>query len=216
MRAHVTMRLSGLAGAALVALAACTPEPEFIPRSSYETGPSQIAFAMHFRQGQSDLEGVEIARIRGLLRDLELRAGDDIAVRIGVTGRDAVDNARVAAAAAAVTGTPARVRVMGTDPAPLGSDRVDVGVIEVVRNGRLRVVCQTPAIDSWERDRLLVDPPVACANALNIANMAANPRDLVAPRPMTGSHAATTIRAVERYRTDQVKQPARVIGGTGG
>ena len=209
-----TCRARLLMAAALVALMGCVPEPPHIPHSSYATGPSQLAFAVYFRRGDADLPATEVARVREVLRGLELRAGDDIAVRLGVTGHEALDDGRIAAAAAAVTGTPARVRVVGTEPAPLGD--ADVGVIEVVRQGRIRVICPTPAIDSWERDRLLVDPPVACANALNIANMAARPADLVAPRSLRGSDAAVTIGAVERHRTDRVKEIANTAATSGG
>lgn len=209
-------RLSrGLVAAVLLAMAGCTPEPPHIPHSSYETGPSQLAFAVYFRQGHSDLAAGEVARIREVLDTLALRPGDDVSVRVGVTGRPALDDGRIAAAAAAVTGTPARVRVVGTEPAPLGDGFADVGVIDVVRNGRIRVVCPTPAIDSWERDRLLVDPPVACANALNIANMAARPADLVAPRRLQGSEGVASAAAVDRYRADEVKAIANLdsMGG---
>lgn len=203
-------RLGLAAAAALVALAGCVPEPAYIPHASYETGPSQLAFAVYFRQGQPDLAAGEVARVREVLQTLQLRPGDDISVRVGVTGRQALDDGRIAAAAAALTGTPARVRVVGTEPAPLGDGFADVGVIDVVRNGRIRVVCPTPAIDSWERDRLLVDPPVACSNALNIANMAARPADLVAPRSLRGSGGVVSAAAVDRYRADQVKAIANL------
>lgn len=211
MTARIANRrlLSGLACAGLLAaLAACTPEPPFIPDSSYRTGPSELAFSLYFRQGSAELNAGEVARTREILGDMGLRAGDDIAVRIGITGSEALDEGRIAAAAAVVAGTPARVRVFGTDPSPLGTGTSDIAVIEVIRNGRIVVVCPTPAIDSWERDRLLVDPPVACANALNIANMAARPRDLVAPGRLRGSDGITSVAAVERYRTDTIKEPA--------
>jgi len=201
-------RLSGLACAGLLAaLAACTPEPPFIPDSSYRTGPSEMAFSLYFQQGSAQVRAGEAARIREILRDLGVRAGDDISVRIGVTGSETLDEGRLATAAAVVAGTPARVRIFGTDPSPLGTGTAHIAVVEVIRNGRIVVVCPTPAIDSWERDRLLVDPPVACANALNIANMAARPRDLVAPGSLRGSDGVTSAAAVVRYRTDAVKEP---------
>ncbi len=212
----LSRRLAACAALGLMALAGCTPEPPYIPTSSYETGPSQLAFAVYFRQGQPDLVSGEAARIREVLNDLQVRAGDDVSVRIGVTGRAPLDEGRLAAAAAAMVGTPARVRIVGTEPAPLGDGFSNVGVVEVVRNGRIRVVCPTPAIDSWERDRLLVDPPVACANALNIANMAARPADLVAPRNLRGSGGVASVAAVERYRTDRVKAIANLDSMNGG
>jgi type IV pilus biogenesis protein CpaD/CtpE len=127
-----------------------------------------------------------------------------------VTGNEALDEGRLATAAAVVAGTPARVRIFGTEPSPLGAGTADIAVVEVIRNGRIVVVCPTPAIDSWERDRLLVNPPVACANALNIAKMAARPRDLVAPGTLRGSDGITSVAAVDRYRTDTVKEPVPI------
>jgi type IV pilus biogenesis protein CpaD/CtpE len=204
-------RLSGLACAGLLAaLAACTPAPPFIPDSSYRTGPSEIAFSLYFRQGSAEVSAGEVARTREILGDMGLRAGDDISVRIGVTGNEALDEGRLATAAAVVAGTPARVRIFGTEPSPLGAGTADIAVVEVIRNGRIVVVCPTPAIDSWERDRLLVNPPVACANALNIAKMAARPIDLVAPGSLRGSDAITSVAAVDRYRTDTVKEPVEL------
>lgn len=206
---------SALLAAALIAAAGCVPAPPYIPTSSYETGPSRLAFSVYFQPGRPELAGGELARVQDLLRSLELRAGDDIAVSIGVTGRVPLDEGRLAAASAAVAGTPARVRVFGTEPSPLGRGTSDIAVVEVVRNGRIRVVCPTP-IDTWERDRLLVDPPVACANALNIANMAARPADLVAPRRLQGSEGTATVAAVDRYRTDRVKAIANLDAMNGG
>lgn len=215
-RRRAGRRLPGLACAALAVLAGCatpsvttTTEPApFIARSSFETGPSDIAFAMSFARGSTDLATGELLRMQDILRSMELRTGDDIAVRIAITGDVPLDEGRLVSAAAAVAGTPARVRVFGSPVTPLGGNRVDVALVEVVRYGRIRLICPTPAIDSWEVDRLAVDPPVACTNALNIANMAANPRDLVTPRPFGGVDATVSVAAVERYRTDQVKQPA--------
>jgi type IV pilus biogenesis protein CpaD/CtpE len=202
-------RLGGLACAALVAaLAGCATENvPYIARSHYSTGPSETAYALYFQRGAVDLEGGELLRMQDILRSLELRRGDDILVRLAVTGSEPLDEGRLATAAAAVAGTPARVRVVGSAASPLGAGRTDIAVVEVVRNGRIRVICPTPAIDSWERDRLAVMPPVACANALNIAEMAANPRDLVSPRQLVGSNGVVAAEAVERYRLDQVKQP---------
>jgi type IV pilus biogenesis protein CpaD/CtpE len=199
-----------------IAVAGCTPAPPFIPDSSYETGPSRLGFSLYFRPGSSDLAGGEFTRVQELLRSMDLRTGDDIAVSIGVTGRVVLDEGRLVSASAAVAGTPARVRVFGTEPSPLGQGTSDIAVVEVVRNGRIRVVCPTPAIDTWERDRLLVDPPVLCANALNIANMAARPADLVAPRSLQGSEGVASVAAVDRYQNDQVKAIANLDAMNGG
>lgn len=208
--------LGGLAVAALTALAGCDSQPvPFIANSSYSLGPSERLFELSFQSGGADLASGELIWMQDTLSTLGLRAGDDIFVRLGITGNETLDQARVATAAAAVAGTPARVQVLGSPASPLGAGRFDAALVEVVRNGRLRVICPTPAPDTWTPEAAAAEPPPGCSNALNRANMAALPSDLTSPRQLRGSEANAAGAAVERYRLDQIKEPDPLVSMIG-
>ena len=204
-----------LGSIALAVLAGCAQEyrPPYIAKSSYDVGPSTRFYDLEFVRGSVDLSIGELQRMRAILQDLEVKSGDDIIVRLGVTGNEEINQGRVASAAAAVGGTQARVRVLSSDPSPLGAN--NLALVEVVRYGRLRVICPSLAIDSWEEDTIGVNPPPACTNALNRAEMAANPRDLISPRELRGSEAIASIGAIERYRADRVKEPVPLVSTIG-
>jgi type IV pilus biogenesis protein CpaD/CtpE len=51
---------------------------------------------------------------------------------------------------------------------------------------------------------------MGCINAANIASMVAQPRVLTAPGSLRGSDGIAAADAVERYRTDNIKQPGRL------
>jgi type IV pilus biogenesis protein CpaD/CtpE len=87
--------------------------------------------------------------------------------------------------------------------------------VEVVRNGRFRVMCSTPAPDTWTAEEAAAEPPPGCSNALNLANMAARPRDLITPRELRGSEANAAGAAVERYRLDEIKEPDPLVSMIG-
>jgi hypothetical protein len=208
--------LGGLTIAALTALAGCeTGTVPFVPMSSYNVGPSERLYELNFQAGGPDLASGELIWMQDTLATLGLRAGDDIFVRLGVTGNEVLDQGRVATAAAAVAGTPARGQVRGSPASPFGSGRYDAALVEVGRNGRLRVMCPTPAPDTWLPEETFSDPPPGCSNALNRANMAARPRDLTVPRELRGSEANAAGAAVERYRLDQIKEPEPLVSTIG-
>jgi type IV pilus biogenesis protein CpaD/CtpE len=208
-------RQAGAAALLGLALAAgCAPEAPYLADSSYGFGPSQRVYDLRFQPGGADLAAGELARMQAALAALELRQGDAIHVRLGLTGEAELDRARTLTAAAAVAGTPAAVQVLGSAASPLGGGRYDVALVEVVRNARLKVNCPTPAPeDTWSAQASLAEPPTGCTNAWNIAQMAALPSDLIAPRELAGSDGVTSVAAVERYRADRVK--ATTLDGAG-
>ena len=208
--------LGGLAVAALTALAGCeTGTVPYVAKSSYNIGPSERLYEIRFQAGGADLASGELIWMQETLSTLGLRTGDDIFVRLGITGNEDLDQARVATAAAAVAGTPARVQVLGSPASPLGAGRFDAALVEVVRNGRFRVMCSTPAPDTWTAEEAAAEPPPGCSNALNLANMAARPRDLITPRELRGSEANAAGAAVERYRLDEIKEPDPLVSMIG-
>lgn len=193
--------------ALLLLLAACdTTQPPFIPAVDFDQQPASVTFQLNFVRGSAALAPGEATRLSRTLGDLGVRKGDDIIVRIGPSGNAALDQARASAAAAALAGTPAHVRVIGSGQHPLGSGPAALALVEVTRFGTVRVVCPTP-MDAWETDRLLVSPPVGCSNAVNLAEMAARPQDLISPRPLRGSGGAVSAAAVLRHDQDKVKDP---------
>lgn len=193
--------------ALLLLLAACdTTQPPFIPAADFDQQPASVTVQLNFVRGSATLAPGEATRLSRTLSDLGVRKGDDIVVRIGPSGDAALDQARASAAAAALAGTPAHVRVIGSGQHPLGSASSALALVEVTRFGTVRVVCPTP-MDAWETDRLLVSPPVGCSNAVNLAEMAAHPQDLITPKPLRGSRGAVSAAAVLRHDQDKVKDP---------
>lgn len=209
----------GVAAALLVSgceqLGAVNPNPPH-PAGSYESAqffanPSEVQTDMFFRPGSGHLAAGEASRIGRELRSLVLRPSDDIVVTLGGTGSEVLDARREATARHAVSGTPARIRIETRVGFPLAArERRDVGLIQVKRYSTIRVVCpnqgQDFIDDRFGRDELLM----GCTNAVNIANMVADPRDLTAPGSLRGGDGVAEVGAVERYRADQVKQPGRL------
>lgn len=204
--------------AVTLALGACTtqngPDHQFAG-AEYRADPSAVQHNMFFQPGRAELARGESARMTSVLKSLVLRPSDDILVNMGSTGFETLDRQREAAAIRAVSGTPARIRLVARPGFPLAAPDNDVVLVQVNRYSQVRVICPSMGRDfndsQFFRDQLTV----GCTNAVNIANMAAEARDLTAPRQMQGSDGVAAVQAVERYRAGRIRQsgPLGVVAG---
>ena len=83
------------------------------------------------------------------------------------------------------------------------TSRADVVLVHVQRYGRIRVVCPSNQVPG----ELATPLPtwLSCSNGINLATMAAEPRDLIAPGSLEGSEGVMGADAVIRHWTDKVK-----------
>jgi type IV pilus biogenesis protein CpaD/CtpE len=103
-----------------------------------------------------------------------------------------------------VAPAPARVRIVQRPGWTLRDPYPDAALVQVIRYGRVNVRCQTPNGDFVDERFGRSELMMGCANALNIASQAAQPRDLTAPGTLSGAGSSADIMAVENYRSGTV------------
>jgi len=193
------------AGAAALALAGCAAQPigSFDP-AHVTSANSRAQQDVYFRPGAAGFLPGEAERMNAFLRALLLRPQDDVIVTLGSTGSDRLDAARLATMRKTIASQPARLRVIG----PLGfaraPDRPDVAMVQAVRYDQVVVTCPGSGRTNENPALLTAIPVTGCANAANIATMAAEKRDLSAPRRLGGPDGGADVRAIERYRAGDV------------
>lgn len=195
--------LAATVAAALVAGCAAQPIGTF-DRAATTSEASQAQTDLYFRPGETALLPGEADRVNRLLRSLLLRPDDDVILTFGSTGSDVLDARRIAEARRALATRPARLRIV----APIGfaraPDQPDIALVQVKRYDQVLVTCPGSGRTNENRALLTPVPVEGCANAVNVAIMAADARDLTAPRRLEGSDAFTSALAVERYRVGDV------------
>jgi len=195
------------AGAALVALAGCVAQPiGVLDDPEVTSANAQAQTDLVFRPGSPQLLPGEAERVNAFLAALVLREQDDVVLRLGQTGSDRLNAARVATARRSLATGPARLRIVG----PLGfgrgaGDRPDIALVQAIRYDSVRVTCPPPTAPGEIPEFAADTPLLGCANAVNVATMTVDKRDLSAPRVLGGSDDGGSVRAVERYRADAVK-----------
>jgi pilus biogenesis lipoprotein CpaD len=212
---HLRRLLAGAGLAALALAAGCNQQP--IGTFDSAEIVSQAAQAHHdlfFQPGSAGLAAGEAGRVNAFLAGLQLRAEDDVVVRLGPTGSDRLDRQRIATAQHAIAQGPARLRIV----APLGfaraPDRADIALVQVLRYDRLLVQCMGSGRTNENTGELQEIPITGCTNAANLAHMADSKRDLTAPRRLESSDTASAIAAVGRYREGRVTTaPLTATGG---
>lgn len=205
MRMANLLRATTAACAAAILLAGCEAMPiGTFDRPDVTSANAQAQRDFYFTPGSAAPLPGEVEKTNAFLRALLLRPQDDVVLTFGPTGSDRLNAARAAALRAAIASGPARLRIVG----PLGfgtyPDRPDVVLVQAVRYDQVVVVCPGSGRTN-ENPALLTPIPVeGCANAANVATMAAEKRDLSAPRRLSGADAVTAALAVERYRVGDV------------
>lgn len=191
---------------AALALAGCADQPvaSFESPRYLDTG-AQAQTDLYFRPGTSQLAAGEQERLRAFLGAQVLRPTDDVIVDIPSSGVATVDARRVAVTRGAVGPVPARVRLIGPPGFVYTNARPDAAFVQVLRHDQVTVDCVNSGRDAFETDMLVSFPAMGCVNAINRAQMAAEVRDLTAPRTLGATDAADAVAAVGRYQTGKTK-----------
>ncbi len=193
------------AGAAALLLSGCVALPiGTFEDATVTPGPVQVRQGFYFQNGAPTLLPGEAERMNRLLRSLALRPQDDVSLTFGPTGSDVLDAERAAAMRGIIASNPARLSVIGPLDAGPTLDRPDVVLLQVRLFNRLLVTCPVNGVPIAEEALNPQLPEFGCANPVNIAEMAADRRDLTAPRTLRGSNGIQSVRAVERYQVGDV------------
>lgn len=190
---------------AALALAGCVALPTgTLDDAQVTSEAAQAQHDLYFRPGTPALLPGEADRMNGFLRSLLLRPQDDVILTFGTTGSDVLDARRIAEVRKVIASGPARLRIVR----PLGFARApeqpDIVLVQVNRYDQVLVTCPMngpAAADAAFNPQLR---GFGCSNAVNITRMAADKRDLTAPRRLEGSDAIPSVAAVQRYRVGDV------------
>lgn len=189
-----------------LALAGCMQQPIGRPvEPTFSSASTRAQTDLFFQPGGSNLAAGEVERLRAFLKGLALKPSDDVIVDVPSSGSPTVDVKRLSVARNAVGRVPARVKLAGRTGFATTQARPDAGFVQVVRYDRLKVDCKNLGLS---RNELLYSapiPPMGCANAINLANMAAENRDLVAPTTLGQMDAQSSVSAIERYRAGETR-----------
>jgi pilus assembly protein CpaD len=114
-----------------------------------------------------------------------------------------------------------RIVSMGVLP-----NRIIIGVDETPQPGGeitltfIHYVASTPPCGDWSEDlgftlHNRASPNLGCATQQNLAAMVADPRDLVAPKPMGPADAGRALTILERYRNGEPTQAEQTQAQSG-
>lgn len=190
--------------AAALALAACEEQPVgSFKDAEFVAAGARAQQSFYFTPGSPQLRPGEAERLRSFVAGQRLTEQTDIVLRVSHTGSPVLDARRRGAIRASLPRTPARVRLVAATDSELGADlRTDAAQVEVVQYDRLVVRCPGNPAARYELTTPL--PNDGCANALNLANMAEEVRDLTDPREFGGSDGVAAAAAVGRYQDGEV------------
>lgn len=190
---------------ALAPLAGCADQPiGSFERPNYVAAPARAQMTLAFAPGSGRLGAGEEGRLSGFLRGLVLRPNDDIVLTFGESGSNVLDRQRIATMESAVAraGTPARLRIVDNRGFSQPGGRADVVLVEAFRFDVLVVNCTSGGLTAAEAEQI---PPLGCANAANVAHMAASVRDLTDPRVLGAEPAILAAPPVARLAAGEVK-----------
>lgn len=205
---HFRARLARSAAITLTSavLAGCMSQPITRPVDpTFSSASTRAQTDLFFQPASSQLAAGEVERLRAFLKGLALVPSDDVIVDVPSSGIPTVDRKRLSVARNAVGPVPARVRLAGRTGFATTEVRPDAGFVQVVRYDQLKVDCKNLGLS---QDELLYSapiPPMGCANAINLANMVAENRDLVAPTTLGQMDAQSSVSAIERYRAGETR-----------
>jgi len=189
-----------------LALAGCMRQPIARPvEPTFSSASTRAQTDLFFQPGGSQLAAGEVQRLRAFLKGLALKPSDDVIVDVPSSGSPNVDVKRLSVARNAVGRVPARVQLAGSTGFATTEARPDAGFVQVVRYDRLKVDCKNLGLSQNELLYSAPIPPMGCANAINLANMVAENRDLVAPTTLGQMDAHSSVTAIERYRAGETR-----------
>lgn len=190
--------------AALLAGCEAMPVGTF-DRPEYVVDAAQMQHDLYFAPNSAALAPGQAASLAAFLQSLVLNAQDDIILNVGRAETPVLNAQRLGTLHRTFAGirTPARVRVIQPPGFVDPTSRADVVLVHVQRYGRIRVVCPSNQVPG----ELATPLPtyLSCTNSINLATMAAEPRDLIAPGRYEGTEGVMGANAVLRHWNDQVK-----------
>jgi pilus assembly protein CpaD len=206
MKLHPTL----LAGAVLLALAACRPgaaeytDSEASKNLALDNASAQVT--VRFAPGSSRLVGGDAARLRALATAGAISSSDRVTVAVG--GTPALAAARFDTVARALL--PYRIVASARPPV---SARYDLAVIESER-----YLVTLPPCPNWSKPASLdftntLPSNFGCATVANLGQSIAYPADLVEGRPVGLAEGRPAAAAVNRYLTDKVQLPTAAAVG---
>lgn len=174
-------------------------QPQFVADAA------QAQHDLYFVSGSAQLAPGQAESLAAFLRGLVLNDRDDVILNLGRAETPVLNAQRHATLQRTMASmrTPARVRFVQPPGFVNADSRADVVLVQVQRYGRIKVVCpsnQVPGelgtpLPEW----------LSCSNGINLANMAADPRDLIAPDSYRGTSGVSGANAVIRQWNDKVK-----------
>lgn len=196
-------------------LAGCADQPvASFEQPRYQSQAAQAQTDIYFRPGSPELANGETERLRRFLAAQVLRPTDDVILDLPSTGVAQLDARRSKVTRSAVGPVPARVRFIGRQGFVNSDPRPDAVFVQVLRYDKVAVDCVNSGRDAFETQVLQPFPAIGCVNAINIARMADEIRDLSAPRDLGPSEAVVGVAAVKRYQEGNIRPvPFEITGG---
>lgn len=214
------------AALSLVVLAACeaveTPPVEVWAPRLPTIGESELVHSVHFDTDRAELAPAELAGLEAFIASLP-ETGRLRALVLGHADERASDAYNLRLSERRARHVAALLRGLGVERVELGlralGERrpLDPGHGEAAwaRNRRVEIrvrhwMVDAPACGAWDRasevhgQQLL--PDLGCATAANLVSMVADPADLAEGRPLGPADGIREAEAIQRYRTDKVKQ----------
>jgi type IV pilus biogenesis protein CpaD/CtpE len=198
--------------AALALLAACETQPVgTFDRATYLADRAARPYTLFFQPDSDTLAPGEAQRLSSYLRTLSPKAGDDILLEVGNSGSALLDARRLMTLRRTFSGSRAPVRVVVPKTVRDPDVVSNTVTVSLVRYDLIIVECP-PMEQAGELTTPL--PPIGCSNAINLATMAHDKRDLIVPRELRGSESGAAASAVIRHREEKViTLPIDVSGG---
>ena len=199
------MRSGIAAGALALLLAGCAEQPiGSFERAQFVASGAQAHHDVRFMPGCTRLAPGEAERLSAFLGELGLRHGDDIVVNMHSTGSDRRDRERQASLRNAINAGPARVELSAAPGFSRKDPRKNSALVQVVRHDQVGVDGRDGGYSESDLAHRMPFPKLNCANPRNLAQMAADKRDLTRPRALGPARGEPAAGAVRRQRDGEV------------
>jgi pilus biogenesis lipoprotein CpaD len=206
------MKSIPLLALAAIALAACSDPvaDQATTDSRYIPNRADQMLAFDFAPGSARLDPSQESQVRALVSDRNGRRDEFVVVTDGSGGP--IQQSRAAHVASRLAQAGAQWVTASVEPSMArGPDQVVV-VRSEYRIAMRNCPTHTPSA-MWNPNESDM-PGLGCADAYNMGQMLARPRDAVVGRPMGPADGQVNADAVQRYRDGRVRAPA--AGGSGG
>ncbi len=209
------MRSGIAAGALALLLAGCAEQPiGSFERAQFVASGAQAHHDVRFMSGCTRLAQGEAERLSAFLGELGLRRGDDVIVSMHSTGSDRRDRERRASLRSAIDAGPARVKLSAAPGFSRKDPRKNTALVQVIRHDQVGVDCKDGGYSDSDLAHRMPFPKLNCANPNNLAQMAAEKRDLTRPRALGPARGEPAAGAVRRQRDGEVVfLPLATTGG---